>query len=140
MIVESGRSGRDVRNEARLQLSGRLAGCRLHLEHFVEAPAGDLAAGREPYAVGLLHVLDDAAQGLGPPGPARNVGMELERAIGRRDPRFLVKLVEHPLPDQQRILRISGIVDRKSTRLNSSHQIISYAVFCLKKKKKTTII
>src|SRR5258708_10055175 len=28
--------------------------------------------------------------------------------------------------------------DRKSTRLNSSHQIISYAVFCLKKKKKPT--
>src|SRR5947208_10867184 len=28
--------------------------------------------------------------------------------------------------------------DRKSTRLNSSHQIISYAVFCLKKKKKNT--
>src|SRR5258708_8592114 len=28
----------------------------------------------------------------------------------------------------------SGL-DRKSTRLNSSHQIISYAVFCLKKKK-----
>src|SRR5258708_9531566 len=27
-------------------------------------------------------------------------------------------------------------VDRKSTRLNSSHQIISYAVFCLKKKNK----
>src|SRR5258708_23490851 len=29
-------------------------------------------------------------------------------------------------------------IDRKSTRLNSSHQIISYAVFCLKKKKATT--
>src|SRR5258708_9179764 len=28
-----------------------------------------------------------------------------------------------------------GGLDRKSTRLNSSHQIISYAVFCLKKKK-----
>src|SRR5258708_21621077 len=28
--------------------------------------------------------------------------------------------------------------DRKSTRLNSSHQIISYAVFCLKKKKNQT--
>src|SRR6266849_7318244 len=28
------------------------------------------------------------------------------------------------------------IVDRKSTRLNSSHEWISYAVFCLKKKKK----
>src|SRR5258708_29558121 len=30
-----------------------------------------------------------------------------------------------------------GRQDRKSTRLNSSHQIISYAVFCLKKKKHT---
>src|SRR5258708_10862927 len=29
--------------------------------------------------------------------------------------------------------------DRKSTRLNSSHQIISYAVFCLKKKKQTHV-
>src|SRR5258708_38299040 len=29
--------------------------------------------------------------------------------------------------------------DRKSTRLNSSHQIISYAVFCLKKKKNKNI-
>src|SRR5690348_17697585 len=31
----------------------------------------------------------------------------------------------------------SAAVDRKSTRLNSSHPSISYAVFCLKKKKKT---
>src|SRR2546426_1560388 len=28
------------------------------------------------------------------------------------------------------------VIDRKSTRLNSSHLVISYAVFCLKKKKK----
>src|SRR5258708_26148475 len=34
--------------------------------------------------------------------------------------------------------RDAHILDRKSTRLNSSHQIISYAVFCLKKKKKIT--
>src|SRR5690625_5494221 len=31
-----------------------------------------------------------------------------------------------------------GGVDRKSTRLNSSHVAISYAVFCLKKKKQTS--
>src|SRR5258708_29944965 len=31
--------------------------------------------------------------------------------------------------------RRRDVPDRKSTRLNSSHQIISYAVFCLKKKK-----
>src|SRR5437870_13844119 len=30
---------------------------------------------------------------------------------------------------------VAGFVDRKSTRLNSSHVAISYAVFCLKKKK-----
>src|SRR5687768_17966410 len=32
--------------------------------------------------------------------------------------------------------RSPGMTDRKSTRLNSSHGYISYAVFCLKKKKK----
>src|SRR2546430_9600140 len=32
--------------------------------------------------------------------------------------------------------KLSDFVDRKSTRLNSSHSQISYAVFCLKKKKK----
>src|SRR2546429_3450400 len=36
-------------------------------------------------------------------------------------------------PDGQRISREE--IDRKSTRLNSSHGYISYAVFCLKKKK-----
>src|SRR5947208_15728637 len=33
------------------------------------------------------------------------------------------------------VTRLAASQDRKSTRLNSSHQIISYAVFCLKKKK-----
>src|SRR5439155_21744096 len=37
----------------------------------------------------------------------------------------------------QHPLRRIGSGDRKSTRLNSSHVAISYAVFCLKKKKKT---
>src|SRR5260221_6081533 len=32
--------------------------------------------------------------------------------------------------------REDDLADRKSTRLNSSHTVISYAVFCLKKKKK----
>src|SRR5438270_10054256 len=38
------------------------------------------------------------------------------------------------------ILTSSPIIDRKSTRLNSSHSQISYAVFCLKKKKKKKYI
>src|SRR5207244_4525833 len=39
---------------------------------------------------------------------------------------------ERRKPEQFRLVKR----DRKSTRLNSSHQIISYAVFCLKKKRK----
>src|SRR5258708_24881701 len=38
---------------------------------------------------------------------------------------------------ENRAVRGNEQGDRKSTRLNSSHQIISYAVFCLKKKKST---
>src|SRR2546430_8773022 len=37
--------------------------------------------------------------------------------------------------DAGRHERVGEVVDRKSTRLNSSHSQISYAVFCLKKKK-----
>src|SRR5947208_15481861 len=43
-----------------------------------------------------------------------------------RRPRFVI--------DENGKERLSVEGDRKSTRLNSSHQIISYAVFCLKKK------
>src|SRR5205807_4824217 len=35
---------------------------------------------------------------------------------------------------------LRAMEDRKSTRLNSSHLVISYAVFCLKKKKSKTIV
>src|SRR5205807_5014557 len=37
---------------------------------------------------------------------------------------------------QDLLMKCSKTADRKSTRLNSSHLVISYAVFCLKKKKK----
>src|SRR2546422_5343251 len=37
-------------------------------------------------------------------------------------------------------VELVGRADRKSTRLNSSHGYISYAVFCLKKKKKAMIL
>src|SRR2546422_11478735 len=41
------------------------------------------------------------------------------------------------IPAPLRVATVEPEVDRKSTRLNSSHGYISYAVFCLKKKKKT---
>src|SRR5690349_23707430 len=52
----------------------------------------------------------------------------LEAHVGRAGPRAAAGLARHSGDAQ--------ITDRKSTRLNSSHVEISYAVFCLKKKKK----
>src|SRR5947208_13080411 len=61
----------------------------------------------------------------------------------RRDPRDLraaqvggPHVVDSDLVCEPRVRR-SAREDRKSTRLNSSHQIISYAIFCLKKKTHT---
>src|SRR3712207_8006213 len=45
----------------------------------------------------------------------------------------------HLTQDPRLRIVLCGYLDRKSTRLNSSHANISYAVFCLKKKKKRMI-
>src|SRR5688572_32428115 len=55
-------------------------------------------------------------------------------AAGSRQPRFHDRLRE---PDVGRHAE-ALVEDRKSTRLNSSHSQISYAVFCLKKKTRMT--
>src|SRR2546430_5360118 len=64
------------------------------------------------------------------------------RAAGQgRDDRHLVAVADGRLQSLERLDRLAvhvdevTIIDRKSTRLNSSHSQISYAVFCLKKKK-----
>src|SRR3712207_8323248 len=46
-------------------------------------------------------------------------------------------IVDHPPPSAPFSPGPNASLDRKSTRLNSSHANISYAVFCLKKKKTT---
>src|SRR3712207_7948882 len=67
---------------------------------------------------------DDAAPGAGAPGGPRPHALRLARCAGAA-----------PAGTAR---NISLRADRKSTRLNSSHANISYAVFCLKKKKKYT--
>src|SRR5689334_24524891 len=66
---------------------------------------------------------------------AEAVGAVVETAQGRVD---LGDELALPVARAQFELTLGlgrGAVDRKSTRLNSSHSSISYAVFCLKKKK-----
>src|SRR5258708_8052197 len=59
----------------------------------------------------------------------------LDHALALRRHKELVRILDGPV-GQFAVDIIQDAEDRKSTRLNSSHQIISYAVFCLKKKKK----
>src|SRR5258708_17610375 len=58
-----------------------------------------------------------------------------ERGGNRVEQRAQVEFGNHGVVDfEQHAQPVAFLRDRKSTRLNSSHQIISYAVFCLKKK------
>src|SRR5258708_26287997 len=68
-------------------------------------------------------------------GDARNGNREVVAELFRRQYPHSIAVARRMLPAKQFGHNFS-VPDRKSTRLNSSHQIISYAVFCLKKKKK----
>src|SRR5438034_8415802 len=84
---------------------------------------------------------------LFPSPPVRHAGTVVDAVVGGEP---VTEILEHRAPrgagdqpearDDQRLVEDRHqedlLLDRKSTRLNSSHTVISYAVFCLKKKKK----
>src|SRR2546421_9117041 len=115
--------------------------------------AGDSGGGlRTP--PGIVPRLGAAAHRRGGPGPVPLACLRTERAVPDRGARPGGSLPDsssrrHPVDrvhpgrrwpgDERRGGEPDATVaggDRKSTRLNSSHDQISYAVFCLKKKKK----
>ena len=71
-------------------------------------------------------------------------GKKIEHIKYVRNGKVIKSKARHKVPSsstmntEETVLR--GILDRKSTRLNSSHKPISYAVFCLKKKTSLQII
>src|SRR5687768_19551 len=94
----------------------------------------------------LLADLDDAPDGRVDPATTRQY-VELIRTGATDAAAVVSRLREFYRPreeaddfvpvDLNRVVeRVASLTDRKSTRLNSSHGYISYAVFCLKKKKK----
>src|SRR2546422_1522136 len=92
----------------------------------------------------LLAVLSGtaAAQRQGPTarGAASIVATDVQRRIGIiADDSMLGRATPSPQLDAVAAY-VAGELDRKSTRLNSSHGYISYAVFCLKKKKENILI
>src|SRR2546430_10754458 len=82
-----------------------------------------------PYTTLFRSLADAEVHVARPPAPRPHVAAVLEHDVRRTGE------IGRPA-HQLRELRREG--DRKSTRLNSSHSQISYAVFCLKKKHTTT--
>src|SRR5207244_12415931 len=83
-------------------------------------------------------------QGNAPMHPGQGPGLSLHD-LGETGGSQTVTLLESEIPSHSHAVSVSlsdgtdqspanEKLDRKSTRLNSSHQIISYAVFCLKRK------
>src|SRR5258705_13019726 len=83
-------------------------------------------------AVSDLEALEDDIESFIP----FSVAFIYERRFGRSALIWLDESAEagNGLAENQ-VLHLEGALDRKSTRLNSSHLGISYAVFCLKKKR-----
>src|SRR5947199_4449088 len=67
--------------------------------------------------------------------PISFMGGSMGSVVGEKIARLTRRSHEKNLP----LVLVSASGDRKSTRLNSSHLGISYAVFCLKKKKNTDL-
>src|SRR3712207_7177989 len=86
-----------------------------------------------PYTT-LFRSTDDAEAVLHPRLCRRDAEVELQRVRGHRIRGDLVHALDTRDQGDQ-VGPVGLLEDRKSTRLNSSHANISYAVFCLKKKK-----
>src|SRR5438067_4192240 len=96
-------------------------------------PNADIA---RPAGLRVLHLVPALFGPAGIVGGAERYALELARHMANRLP---TRLLTFGLQSEERrignlAVRVVG-EDRKSTRLNSSHVSISYAVFCLKKKK-----
>src|SRR2546430_13218210 len=84
--------------------------------------------------------LDDLSPGMIPPQAAGQrqprIGRGVRRTDSSRGGRATSSVQPAVRPPMQAVGEV--VIDRKSTRLNSSHSQISYAVFCLKKKTQNT--
>src|SRR3712207_8943914 len=70
--------------------------------------------------------------------PTQDQDIQADRLSTGQPHTHSANLLPRFIKAEANLLRLP-LLDRKSTRLNSSHANISYAVFCLKKKKKKTI-
>src|SRR5690606_39944399 len=103
--------------------------------HALDVPrTGETADADAVFAIRRKVVLDQEAPARAERHPV-DVAVLIEQRIGvvNRAVELGLRIADGHLADEPR----GRDVDRKSTRLNSSHVKISYAVFCLKKKNRT---
>src|SRR2546426_1497969 len=124
-----------------------LAPARVVLDVLVDSAEAALAESTRDDPPGLVRaaLLGDLASGWAATGDLRYLGeaqhlvRRLAGEVGRTEDRAVFAdreaYVIGAILDAAPAVGDSAAADRKSTRLNSSHLVISYAVFCLKKKK-----
>src|SRR5438034_6553958 len=93
--------------------------------------------------IGIAMIDDAEKRGLLKPGgtiiegTSGNTGMGLALVAAVRGYKCVFTTTDKQSKEKVDLLKA---LDRKSTRLNSSHTVISYAVFCLKKKKRSRLL
>src|SRR5256885_4311718 len=96
----------------------------------VQRALPDVRDGLKPVHRRILYAMNEL--GLVPGRPYKKSATVVGDVLGKYHPHGDVALYDSLV----RMVQSFSLRDRKSTRLNSSHLVISYAVFCLKKKKK----
>src|SRR5439155_1675364 len=143
ILVEHGKIRRIARNiteradeeilARRLLVLPGLVDGHVHLRDMKLSYKEDFTTGTAAAAAGGFTSVIDMPNSLPPTDSAERLRERAERASGK----ILVNVGFHSaaVDDQDAASAMKSAGDRKSTRLNSSHVAISYAVFCLKKKK-----
>src|SRR3712207_9548734 len=128
-VVSSVGKGITVASIGRLLKARGISVCILKLDPYINVDPGTMS----PYQHGEVFVTDDGAEtDLDLGHYERFIDENLTRASNVTTGQIYSSVIQK----ERRGDYLGGTIqDRKSTRLNSSHANISYAVFCLKKKK-----
>src|SRR3712207_7595789 len=108
-----------------------------HVHGWSEYWGEEFRTSLNPAAVDINHVSLLFRHLIEVKSPNITVGKSRIGSKDKKVPHFLHLSIQLHIAHFQQFFFREGFSDRKSTRLNSSHANISYAVFCLKKKKKS---